>query len=480
MTLLRLVTTLSESNSIYYLHPSFGYYFEFFYLEPHGLAQKLVSYPSRAPLPPPLTEQLIKENEDFWSSADEQALRPLVKVITPPLPSKNPGVLERLMTKAHAEWEVNHDASAVAFFYSRALNAWGVEMQRAGKLAEAATHFERALELNPENIVAQINLDCNKNLQNGRRSSVQLSKTIEDSFGRYRNWDQVVGANGPFDEPNFCFEQGRVFIRSTLYRQAALEFTRAKTLDPDDVSSRIYLAQLNILSQAPDEALKLIAEIHSLPEEISGASTNKDKLLFVEVSAHLAKQDVLGAQESFQATMKLHPSDDALLAVATEVFMNYGQKFSSDQPSVANQCYSNALTATREQLNIAPANTSALVNQGLAFLRLGAYDRAIPALTRVLTLETNTLNSNMALLNRAISYSRSEKLDAAQADYETLQKAYPNAFQVYYGLGEIAYRRNDTNAALRNYELYLTNAPPNTQEAQFVAGRIKELKPPSP
>jgi len=75
---------------------------------------------------------------------------------------------------------------------------------------------------------------------------------------------------------------------------------------------------------------------------------------------------------------------------------------------------------------------------------------------------------------------RSEQLDAAQADSETLQKAYPSAFQVYYHLGEMAYRRNDTNAALRNYGLYLTNAAPNTKETRFVAGRIKELKPSTP
>jgi tetratricopeptide (TPR) repeat protein len=160
--------------------------------------------------------------------------------------------------------------------------------------------------------------------------------------------------------------------------------------------------------------------------------------------------------------------------------MNYGQKFSSELPSIATQCYSNALAATEEQLTLAPTNTTALVNQGLAFFRLGAYDQAIPPLTRVLTLETNTPNYYAALINRAVSYLRSEQFDAAQADSETLQKAYPNAFQVYYHLGEMAYRRKDTNAALRNYELYLTNAPPNTEESKFVAGRIKELKPSTP
>ena len=47
---------LAQTNSIYYLHPSFGYYFEFFYPEPHGLVYKLNPYPTNA-LFAPLPEQ---------------------------------------------------------------------------------------------------------------------------------------------------------------------------------------------------------------------------------------------------------------------------------------------------------------------------------------------------------------------------------------------------------------------------------------
>ena len=42
--LVQLALRLAETNSIYYLHPSFGYYFEFFYLEAHGLVYKLKPY----------------------------------------------------------------------------------------------------------------------------------------------------------------------------------------------------------------------------------------------------------------------------------------------------------------------------------------------------------------------------------------------------------------------------------------------------
>jgi hypothetical protein len=51
---------------------------------------------------------------------------------------------------------------------------------------------------------------------------------------------------------------------------------------------------------------------------------------------------------------------------------------------------------------------------------------------------------------------------------------------VYFGLGEIAYRKKDTNAAIRNYQLYLTNSPPSNDEVRFVTGRLQELKPSPP
>ena len=233
--LVQLISRLAQTNSIYYLHPSFGYYFEFFYPEPHGLVYKLTPYPTNhlvAPLP---EKGLIAENEAFWAKADSEALLPLVAIVAPPSSDKEPSLAQSLVEKAHLARESNHDAATVAGFYSRALDYWGVEMQKSGQLTNAAAHFERALELNPDNLVAQVNLECNKNLQAGRKSSVQVSKSVEDEFGKYRNWDQIIGENGPFDEPNFCYEQGRVFVRNNLYRQGAAQFERvisARTREP--------------------------------------------------------------------------------------------------------------------------------------------------------------------------------------------------------------------------------------------------------
>ena len=69
-----MFSTLEKSNAVFYLHPSFGLYFERFYLEPHGLAYRFQSYTSTNPLLPALSQELVDENEAFWSKADSQAL----------------------------------------------------------------------------------------------------------------------------------------------------------------------------------------------------------------------------------------------------------------------------------------------------------------------------------------------------------------------------------------------------------------------
>src|ERR1035437_8977014 len=92
---------------------------------------------------------------------------------------------------------------------------------------------------------------------------------------------------------------------------------------------------------------------------------------------------------------------------------------------------SNALNTIERELKIAPTNVNALVNKGFACIQIGAFDQAIPPLTQVLAIATNNYS---ALLNRAIANLRANKSEDAQHDYEVLQKAFPTAHQIYYGL----------------------------------------------
>ncbi len=79
-----LLGGLSQSNQLYYLNPSFGYYFEQFYLEPHGLIYAMKHLPEDTLLPPVLAENLIGENESFWTKALEESRPAIDKAQHPP------------------------------------------------------------------------------------------------------------------------------------------------------------------------------------------------------------------------------------------------------------------------------------------------------------------------------------------------------------------------------------------------------------
>ena len=52
-----------------------------------------------------------------------------------------------------------------------------------------------------------------------------------------------------------------------------------------------------------------------------------------------------------------------------------------------------------------------------------------------------------------------------------------DALPIVYGLGEIAWRKQNTNDAIHYYQLYLTHANTNSAEAMAIVKRLKTLKP---
>ena len=113
------------------------------------------------------------------------------------------------------------------------------------------------------------------------------------------------------------------------------------------------------------------------------------------------------------------------------------------------------------------------MNRGAAAIQLKDYAAALAPLNHALELSPR---NPAALMNRAIALLQTGQLDAADKDYKLLLELAPSQFAVHYGLGEIAYRRQDTNTAIRHYESYLSNAPSNYPEAKFVANRLRELR----
>lgn len=459
--ILGVLNILSQSNNICYLNPSFGYYFEIFYQEPHGLVYPLKKLPEDTLLPPPLTQNLIADNQQFWAGAAEQVFPRLEKALLAGNPQAHMNLPNWIIMHLHGQSDPNPNALFAASLYSRALNYWGVQLQRAGQWTNAAECFVQAQKLNADNIVAGYNLEFNQILQAGKAMpAIDISRANPDQFGKYRNWNAVLNANGPFDEPSFVFANAALLAQAGYMRQAIAEFARVRQLAPDNLSARLTLANLYLMNRLPEPAIEALQEPLASPKKFGLTVSNSTELNVLASAAYLQKNEVARGVELLEREMARHPDDLTLNSSAAQAFMMRG-------------LYSNALQVINRQLARTPDDPQWLFGKGLVSLQSSNYNQAITSFSQVLLIATN---DPAARFNRAIAYLQSDRLNEARADYLELQTIYTNGFQVAYGLAEVAWRQKNTNEAIHNYEIFLANAPTNAVEIPDVRERLKSLK----
>jgi tetratricopeptide (TPR) repeat protein len=456
---LNLLDRLSRSNNLSYLNPSFGYFFEHFYQEPHGLVYAMKPLPADTLIPPPLSTNLAAENDVFWQQVVAQDGPAIRKAMTPANPALQGGVIGWFMAHLHVLPAANADALAVGTYYSKSLDALGVQVQRAGDLDRAGAYFTWAQEFNSNNVVAAVNLSFNKALHLGSATAVDPARANADQFGKYRGWDEVLSANGPFDETSFCFGLGCWMVQNHLSHQAAALFDRVRHLAPENLATRLFLAQIYIFNHQPDLAMQALHDPLTRPFRFALTDANSTELNELAAAAHFQKNEIADGVALLEQEMARHPDDQKLLLTAAQTFNVLG-------------LHTNALKAINRRLNQTPDDPDWLFGKGLVSLQAGAYDEAAAALSRLLEIQTNNPN---ALFDRAIAYFHGDRLDASRADLLRLQAAYATNTQVAYDLGEIAWRQHQTNEAIRNYRIYLTHAPTNAPEQKTARERMTQL-----
>jgi len=457
--ILGLLNQLSKSNDLYYANPSIGYYFEEFYQEPHGLVYAMKQLPKGTLLPLALTTNLIAENESFWTGVVAESRPGIALAQRPPAPGQQSGPVAWLLMHLHVPPEPDHNALKAGRYYSESLNFLGVEVQRAGHLDQAAALFADACDLNTNNVVAGINLNFNKTLRSGSTDGLTLSRVTADQFGIYHDWNEVLAANGPFDETSFCFANGAWMMQGGMMRQAAVDFTRVRQLLPDNLAARLFLAQIYVLARQPDNALEVLHDPLTHPVRFALTEFNSKEVNMLAAAAHFERNETSDAVALLESEIARHPDDESLLLAASRSFIVRG-------------LYSNALEVIDRKLVRTPNDPQWLYGKGVVSLQVSNYNAAITALNHFLDLRTNSPD---AWYNRGLAYFQSGRLDAARTDFNRVQAAYTNSFRVAYALGEIARREHQTNEAIRNFQIYLDNAPTNSAELKTVRQHLSEF-----
>ncbi|MGH7939769.1 MAG: tetratricopeptide repeat protein [Limisphaerales bacterium] len=461
MGLIELLALLSRTNEIYYLHPSFGYYFEAFYAEPHGLVYRLKPLPGNTLLPPKPDTNLVAENQTFWKKARANELAAVGAALDPGGPKS---FVDAQLDRLRVPHEVDINAATVGCYCSRSLDFWGVELQRMGDLTDAAAKFREALEFNTNNSSAQVNIAVNEDLSAGRKLSADPFSSIAiQRFGEFNNLMEILNEDGPIDDPAFCFRYGVTLAQmNRFYRQAVAPLKRACQLDPNYWPARFLLARVYGMDHLPNQMFEALrAPIH--PQNgFSDADSRQLNMLLS--AAYFQKNDLADGSRLLEREVSQNPTNQALLTTVRQIYMNRGM-------------FSNALSIAQMQLRFSANDPSFLTTKGYLCNQLQRYDEAIATLKRALAIRKQNTE---ALFQLASAYFRDGNLEGARTNLEKLQRAHWDPPRVAFGLEEIAWRQHDTNEAIRNIEIYLphapTNSPPARAEAQLLEERLRQLK----
>ncbi len=475
------IAILAGQQPVFYLHPSFGYFFELVYRRPAGLVYQLHPYGTNRLAAPPLTTQELDHTHAWMTQQTNSWLS---------LPDLSPR--EFPTARVLGEW------------YSRTLNAWAVELQRHDRLSEAGAWFQHALAANTNNLVASINARFGQSLRQNQPTPIPLDRTLERAFREFGGLEALLSLHGPFDEPNLCYEQGRVLVQNNLNRQAALAFHRTIALDPSNLRARIEFASACILGGAHQEALAAIDEARAAAGAKQLLPGDDIDLVRLASLAWSALGDTPKAEALLHAVHQEYPEQEGPLASLADLFISSNRYQDARQALEAQtalapenlltqfrlgtvymrlELYDKALACFDEILRKQPGNLETIMNKAAIFIQTSQAKNAVPLLNTILRSRPD---HRAALMNRAIAYLRSDQLDLALRDYQKLQKLLPHSHPIHYGLGTIAWKRGDHAEAIRHFERYLEllsqNFPnvPLSEEAKEVQSRLQELKPNQP
>jgi tetratricopeptide (TPR) repeat protein len=455
-----LLSVLSTNQPMVYLHPSFDYCFDQFTARAAGPVLLLLKRPADGGIGQKLDPEIAVTNELYWQQQWTASLQALARQ-TGEGAGKPPEWAARSFAALHLVPEPNRTAAYLGAAYAKWLNYWGVQMQGLGHWTNAEVWFQRGLELKSGNLSARINLEYNRAHQRGDASRLNrqaIEAQYADLFAEYRFWELAAKDNGPVDEPTFLSPIASALWAERNFYQAAEGFLRCTELAPDWLEPQLGLLESYVVLTNFAQALSLAEKLSVAGPPVTGS--DEARLMACRAKALAGLDRPNEARSCIDKFVRRHPEQPQLLSAALPLYLEYKR-------------YVEALNLANQLLSRDPNNTGFLECKGLAQKELWHHEEAIATFTQVLELDPS---DPAARINRASTYLRAGRLEEAHADYELLFKDFPTAYQVLYGLADIAARKNDTNAAIEFYQRYLVNGIPQTEEYKVVAYRLKHLQ----
>ena len=444
---------VAQNYMAYYLHPSFGYYFEALYLKPRGLVYELKAYTTNLTQPPLPTEAEMQANQAFWAKLEN-------------------GTLQALPARA----SLDLDDMAVSVDYAVALDYWGTELQKAGHLKEAQGQFAEAVRLNTNNFIAAINLQYNERLQKGGHQPIEEGVELVGKATRLYGLDAVLRGSGPPDEPDLDLELGGILAERGNLAQAARLFQRRLQFLPGDSEAELAMAKTYVDMGQPAKAMELINKLRR------SSKIDSWKLTRCEAMADMAGGDYAAAEKVLHAAVQAHPNDENRVATLVQYYRFRGFEYDRAHKGLeAARCFANALTNINLQLKLlASPNHDAqdvpetLVKKAELETMLHSYDAAISTLGQILQIQPKNYT---ALLNRALTEIQLKQFQAAKDDFREMGKVLPHqSYLAEYGLAEVASAEKNKAEEIDHLKRCVRSAPEDSSEYQRATNRLAALE----
>ena len=428
-----IVARAAAAGPIRYLNPSFGFFFERVRLLPDGVSFTCVPVSAAflaEPVPAPvLTTALSRWNEQL----------PKFELI-------------RRMQDQEAP-----DARSLAEYWSRSGDALGVDLQRAGRLEEAGKVFEQSRGVNPANPIAVVNGKVNEALRAKKPLATNLVASLAQS-----PLVQTLGTHGPVDEPVALLNIGRALLGSPdrLPRQAWLALNRSRQLAPGSLAAQFGEAEALIQGGQLDAARKELDQIAREHPEKSLGREDFASFARLEIYLALARQDLAAAEKLIEGVRSQFGTDTSLLDLLSALY-------------IRNNRLDEAVPVLEQWRKLRADDPAATLRLSTILISRRQFDQALRVIDQFLGLKSDNAG---ARTNQAICLFQMGRLDDARREYQGLAEKMPDLALVQFGLGEIAIRQKNTNAALQHFEKYLKTAATNTTEYADVTSRVQQMR----
>jgi tetratricopeptide (TPR) repeat protein len=433
---------------------------------------------------PGYTDAILARSELYVRSGRAgQAIAPLEEILKQ---SPNSAVALELLAEAyravgrfeeatnlfHRQITIGNNASAPYFNL-------GLTKVREKKPDEARQYFEKAIALDPENILIieqLVDLDIDH-------------KDYESAMGRVAQFQQ----KHPDSAPAY-FVQGKIFAGKTEWENAAKAFARAVELDPGFEKAR----QLLISAYLADDKIALaITELEAFLEK--NPDDSRARLLLA--TAFEKEKNFTAAREEYEkllaANPKFVPALNNLAWLYAEKFNQLekanqlAQKAASLQPNDGSTidtlgwilykrgAYQEALSRLEESAQQLPNNPAIQYHLGMTLSMMGKMEGAREALAKAAAAQTDfpgkdEAKRRLALLER--TSGPGSHLSASEL--EALLKQDPNDPLVASSFGDALARENQLARAAVAYEQALklnSKLPgPTLKLAQLYSGPLND------